>query len=531
MPPLHAGPTDRRRRAAVATAATGTSRSRSGRHADPLGPPSPASPATESLEARLTWRGRRWAPGEDAPRDNSPHVRTTEWTAGGGAEEKQLRLVPDAAIPDRDAGLTRAGAFRLVHGDALDVARALGLEGHRGKVDLVYLDPPFASRMAYTHEARLDGPADGRVVRARAYDDRWGEGVAGYLDMLAPRLEALAGLLSPQGSIWVHVDWRASYLVRLLLDEILGRDAFKNEIVWRRAPNLGRQAASRQFGRTLDTIIVYGSAEASLVPPTRLEPVAPAAIRRDEQGRPFTTAPRGDYTDESIRRLDAEGRVHRTATGKVYVKYFLVKNAEGLWCRERRVDTLWTDVAPLRHASTGERTGFPTQKPRALLDRIVACASPPGGLVVDLFAGSGTTGESAHALGRRFVLGDASPLAVAAARARLLRAGVPLEVQACDGVELAPQGPPPVVQVVRRGAGARVVLVEPREPLAWAIDVAHDALAPGGPFRTAWHSERTPGARAVRAADEAALERAPGPIAVRVWYDDGRVGARVVEPA
>jgi DNA modification methylase len=451
-----------------------------------------------------------------------------ESSAGERAEGKQLRLALNAATPDRAGGIARAGAFRLVHGDALDVARALSLEGHRGQVDLVYLDPPFASRTTYTNEARLDGPADGRVVRARAYDDRWGHGVAGYLDMLAPRLEALAGLLSPRGTIWVHVDWRASYLVRLLLDEIVGRDGFKNEIVWRRAPNLGRQAASWQFGRTLDTIIVYGSAEASLVPPTRLEPVAPAAIRRDEQDRPFTVAPRGDYTDESIRRLDEQGRVHRSPTGKVYVKYFLVKNAEGEWCRERRIDTLWTDVAPLRHASSGERTGFPTQKPRALLDRIIACASPPDGLVVDLFAGSGTTGESAHALGRRFVLGDASPISVAAARARLLRAGVPLQVEACDGVEPPPEGPSPIVEVERRGAGARVVLVEPREPLAWAIDVAHD---PQQPFRVAWHSERAPGVRAVPAAAAATLERAPGPIGVRVWYDDGRVGARVVEPA
>jgi hypothetical protein len=391
-------------------------------------------------------------------------------------------------------------------------------------VDVVYVDPPFASQAAYVHEARLDGPADGRVVRAAAYDDRWGDSLAGYLDMLAPRIEALVDLLAASGTIWVHVDWRASYLVRLLLDEILGRDAFVNEIVWRRAPNLGRQAASHQFGRTLDTLVVYGKRDAKLVPPTRLEPIEPSAVRTDAEGRPFTTAPRGDYTDESIARLEKAGRVHRTASGRVYVKYFLVKDGHGQWCRERRVDALWTDVPPLRHARTGERTGFPTQKPRALLDRILACASPAGGLVVDLFAGSGTTGESAHALGRRYVLGDVSPLALATARARLLRAGASPSVEAC-GDASAPAGRPPRVEATCAGGLATVTLKEPGEPLAWAIDVAHE---PGRPFRPAWHSERTPGAKPTPAAHVAKLAAGTGPLAVRVWYDDGRMATCVL---
>jgi DNA modification methylase len=472
-----------------------------------------------------------------ASTSTEPHIVTTELAHGTAVES----------------------TARLVLGDALDVARAIVGEGRKGQVDLVYVDPPFASQASYVHEARLDGPADGRVVRTQAYDDRWRvpharakresgrnedvpharakresgdsetEGLGTYLEMLAPRLDALARLLSPQGTIWVHVDWRASYLVRLLLDEILGRDAFKNEIVWRRAPNLGRQAASHQFGRTLDTLIVYGGAEAKLTPPMRLEPISSGAMRWDEQGRPFTSAPRGDYTDASMSRLAAMGRVHRTATGKTYVKYFLVKNSEGEWCRERRVDALWTDVPPLRHAPTGERTGFPTQKPRALLDRIVTCASPPGGLVVDLFAGSGTTAESAHALGRRFIVGDESPLAVATARARLLRAGVPLVIQRCGTGASSPEGDGARVAVERQGQRVRIQLLEPREPLAWAIDAAWD---PRQPFRVSWHSERTPGARAVRAAlAEATLEAAPGPVAVRVWYDDGAVATRIVEGA
>jgi len=366
------------------------------------------------------------------------------------------------------------------------------------------------------------------VRRHVAYDDKLD--TCAYLDMLAPRLHALAGLLSPTATIWVHLDWRAAYLVRVLLDEILGREAFVNEIVWRRAPNLGRQATSQQFGRTLDTIVVYGgngkAARSVLVPPTRLEEIDAAAIRRDDQERPFTCAPRGDYTDASIERLDAEGRVHRTPSGKVYIKYFLVKNARGVWCRERRVDALWTDVPPLRHAAVGERTGFPTQKPRALLERIVACATKPGDLVVDLFAGSGTTGEAAHALGRRAILGDAGDAGIAMSRARLLRHGAALSIERCGDAH-AKRGPIVRTRAERVDADhVRVQLESPHEPLAWAIDPSFVASRP---FVSAWHSERVPGVRPRAAAPFAIVEsRAHDDIALRVFGDDGALSTLVI---
>jgi DNA modification methylase len=413
----------------------------------------------------------------------------------------------------------------LIHGDVLGLVSALRADGLTGKVDLVYVDPPYASDRDYVAEARLDGPADGRVARAPAYEDTWSQksgGVGAYLEMLAPRLDALVSLLAETGTIWVHLDWRASYLVRALLDEILGRDAFKNEIVWRRAPNLGRQAASGQFGRTLDTIVVYGKARATIRPPTRLEPIDPASIRRDDEGRPFTTAPRGDYTDASIAKLEKEGRVHRTATGRVYIKYFLAPDGDGRLCRERRVDALWTDVPPLRHAAVSERTGYPTQKPRALLDRIVTCATPAGGLVVDAFAGSGTTGVAAHALGRRAVLGDRSAVAIATARARMLREGAGLRVERASGAtEASPRsGARARVRVEAKGDVVR--LVEPAEPLAWAIGTER-----AGVFRCDWHAERAPGARPVPAAREARFEVGAAHL-VRVWGDDGSVATQEI---
>lgn len=448
--------------------------------------------------ATLTWPGRSWRTSESAPGSS---VATLA--------ELGLRTIERCGNGDGPEA-------RLVHGDALDVASLLTKEGFEGKVDLVYVDPPYASDRDYVAEARLDGHADGRVTRTLAYEDKWADadgGVGAYLDMLAPRLDGLASLLSAHGTIWVHLDWRAAYLVRSLLDEILGRDAFLNEIVWKRAPNLGRQAASSQFGRTLDTIVVYGKPKAVLRPPTRLEPIEPSAVRWDDEGRPFTTAPRGDYTDASIAKLEAEGRVHRTATGKAYIKYFVVKNEDGVLCRERRVDALWTDVAPLRHAAVAERTGYPTQKPRALLERIIACATEPGAIVVDAFGGSGTTAVAAHATGRVPIVSDRSPVAIATARARLLREGAPVRID-----RLPSAVPPGSLEVEVRSSDEGVALVAPREPLAWAVGTETN-----GTFETLWHAERGLGSKTVPAASRApAFER--NDLRVRVYADDGSIG-------
>lgn len=466
---------------------------------------------------RLAWPGRTWS---GQGRARTPHLSSVSGT-------DSTAVLPLVAVERGPHGGTceRGSQVRVVDADAEELARALAREGLGGKVDLVYVDPPFASERDYVSEARLDGPADGRVLRTRAYGDRWAArdgGIGAYLEMLAPRLEALAGLLSARGTLWVHLDWRAAYLVRVVLDEIFGRDGFVNEIVWRRAPNLGRQAASGQFGRTLDTLLVYGGPDAVIVPPTRLEPIEPSAIRWDDEGRPFTTAPRGDYTDDSIARLEAEGRVHRSAAGRVYIKYFLVKDGAGTLCRERRIDALWTDVAPLRHAPPSERTGYPTQKPRSLLERIVACATPPRGLVVDAFAGSGTTGVAAHALGRDVVLGDRSAVALATARARLLREGADVEVARAPSRPADAVASGAKVTIERRRDGARTVRLDaPEEPLAWAV--GRDA---GGVFERLWHAERAPGTRPTAAERVATLPPGVvGPLVARVWSDEGVVSS------
>jgi DNA modification methylase len=337
--------------------------------------------------------------------------------------------VPSPLVVRQEVGAP-GGANLLFHCDNLNATahvRALHAAGELPPVSLIYIDPPYA--MDKHH--RLGEGSRGEV----AYSDVWAE-PGHYLQFMLERLAAVRGVLADDGVLCVHCDWRANSWLRLLLDEVFGRECFRNEIVWRRAPNLGHQAAAKQLGRTIDTILVY-TREAGCAF-RGVAPVRTAAVELTRTGRPrgakwdaerrtwFTTAPRGDYSDVSIAALRAQGRVHETASGKVYIKYFLRQGEDGLWYKDQPVDTLWTDeaVRPLRHCSREELDiGYPTQKPEGLLRRIIEWATRPGDLVADFFCGSGTTLVAAEKLGRRWLGCDCGELAIAATLQRLKAAG------------------------------------------------------------------------------------------------------------
>ena len=307
----------------------------------------------------------------------------------------------------------------LIEGDNVAAMRAL-LAERANSYGVAYLDPPYLSGTDYAHEG------------VRAYGDRWADRDA-YLSMLWPVLRATHALLAPHGTIWVQVDHRASGLVQPLLDELFGPERLRNVIGWRRAPPLGRQVQSNQFPRNLDLLFAYAKGDSPRWHALKTRMALPkGAARKDPQtGQWFTLAPRGDYTDESVARLEKEGRIHRTPSGKVYVKYF-VEEEDGVLYKPRAVDAVWDDVAPLRHASPRERTGYPTQKPEPLLARILEATSDPGDRVIDPFAGSGTTAITASRLGRPFTLIDQSPVAIATSRKRLAEANVPLSILRVD---------------------------------------------------------------------------------------------------
>jgi DNA modification methylase len=322
-----------------------------------------------------------------------------------------------------------------------------------GSIDLVYLDPPFNSGASY--RVRLANGEDG----AEAFDDtwRWSEEAASslhetlaaggaaaralhalhallgpgsmlaYLASLAPRLVELRRVLKDPGSLYLHCDPTASHHLKLLLDAVFGRSGFRNEIIWHYGGR-GAKAVSGQLPRNHDVLLWYSKgceyfyerqfAETLLTP----QQARRAGHRRDERGRWFRTAPRGDYTDQSIVRLRGEGRIHETSSGGVRVKYFL-ETRTGRVVERRMLGDVWSDIPDAMHMPRAERLSYPTQKPQALLARVLATSCPAGGMVLDPYCGSGTTMAAAQERGCSWIGIDVNPLAISLTARRLQRSG------------------------------------------------------------------------------------------------------------
>ncbi|HZZ64702.1 MAG TPA: site-specific DNA-methyltransferase [Candidatus Baltobacteraceae bacterium] len=304
----------------------------------------------------------------------------------------------------------RPSGNMLIRADNKDAATML-LQQYRGAVRLVYIDPPFDTKRDFV-----------------VYRDRWGRGADSYLQMLYERLVPIRELLTPDGSIFVHCDWRVSHWVRCLLDEVFGAQHFRNHIVWAYGQSArGAKAIARQFARNHDDIWCYsknGGAHFHGATRSRrysIEQARRAGLRQDADGRWYKTAPRGDYTQASIERLAAQGRILRTKTGSVRIKYFLSVE-DGSIVESVPVGDVWTDIPDAMHLKDAEQTGYATQKPEALLRRIIESSTSAGDLVADVFCGSGTTLAVAEQLNRNWIGVDQSEAAIATARVRLLKA-------------------------------------------------------------------------------------------------------------
>ncbi len=274
---------------------------------------------------------------------------------------------------------------QLILGDNLAVMSAL-LPQYEGRLDLIYADPPFFTNRKYS--ARVGRGEDSRKPRewklAEGYPDSW-DNLDAYLDMLYPRLALMRRLLSPTGTLYLHLDWHASAYARLLLDELFGPERLLNEIVWvYHGPSPIRSA----FNRKHDTILIYtNSPHYTFNVDAVRQPYDPSTVKT------FAASPKAGF-----------GKVPDLERGKV---------PEDWW--------YFPVVARLHR----ERTGYPTQKPEALLERILLASSNPGDLVADFFCGSGTTAVAAARLGRRFIASDIVFRAVHTARSRLVQGEAP----------------------------------------------------------------------------------------------------------
>nr|MDO8114145.1 site-specific DNA-methyltransferase [Candidatus Sigynarchaeota archaeon] len=291
---------------------------------------------------------------------------------------------------------------KLIKGDNIAVMNHLLSTGWKEKIDLIYIDPPFWSGEDYYTNGE----------EALAYKDRWEGGIDSYLAMIFPRLQLMRDLLAETGSIFVHVDWHAGHYIKLLLDEIFGRGNLRNEIVWYYG---GPSPVKTSFPRKHDVIYYYAKGKDFTFSPqyAPIKQYLRDRARTDPNGRLWVDQNVGKITARKFNELASEGRVFKTKTGRYRRKQFLDEMSGDM------IDDVW--AIPIINSQANERLGYPTQKPEALLQRVIACATKEGDIIADFFCGSGTSLIVAESMGRPWIGVDSSDVAISIARDRLTR--------------------------------------------------------------------------------------------------------------
>lgn len=260
---------------------------------------------------------------------------------------------------------------RLIWGDNLLAMQALLAQGYEGKINLIYIDPPFDSKADYSHKIKIGGTEmtkEPSVIERLAYKDTWAGGTDSYLDMLYPRLQLMKRLLAPNGSIYVHLDWHVGHYVKVILDEIFGKENLMNQIIWHH--DFGGRP-DYFYPRKHDMIFWYVKGSAHT------------------------------FHKDKLPILEYRGQLH--AEGK-----------EG-----KTITDVW-DIA-YENKMAYDNTGYETQKPKELLKRIIEVGSNENDLVADFFVGSGTTLKVAELLNRRWLGCELGKVGIQVTRGRLVQ--------------------------------------------------------------------------------------------------------------
>jgi len=298
---------------------------------------------------------------------------------------------------------------RLIWGDNKYIMSSL-LNEFAGKINLIYIDPPFATGADFSYKVDVGNEEvtkEPSMIEEVAYRDTWGKGMDSYLQMIYERLILMKELLSNQGSLFVHLGVQVNHYVRVVLEEIFGKNNVIDEIIWSYGTPSGGRAAGNKLIKAHEYILYAVKQYGSHIYNKEFLPYSEKYISErfckvDEEGKRY----------QPRKRIDSDGNVF-------YDKQYL-DNAKGV-----PLSTVWTDIVQtyslhlIKRAE--EETGFPTQKPEALLTRIINLASNKNDLVADFFCGSGTTGAVAEKLGRRWIMADLSRFAIQITRKRLLQ--------------------------------------------------------------------------------------------------------------
>lgn len=358
----------------------------------------------------------------------------------------------DSNYQDLFRASSKTGNFdninKLIYGDnLLAIAALLSNSGDnksiRESIDLIYIDPPFDSKMDYQTKINIlggDFHQKPTAIEQFAYSDTWHEGTKSYLESLTPLLYLLKECLSPSGSIYIHLGKTVSNYVKVVADNIFGADNFHNEITWKRSHAHGDTGqGATHFGRVTESIFLYSKGNPIWNP--AYTAYTPEILARDYKytdeatGEKYRLMPvdgpggaaKGNpfyeflgvkgywrYSQVKMQELYDAGEIVLSSTGKSLSRKRFLKDAKGT-----PVTELWDDVNRISPTSR-ERLNYPTQKPEALLDRIISTSSNPGSLVLDCFAGSGTTAAVAERLGRQWLAVDLGKPACMVTRKRLI---------------------------------------------------------------------------------------------------------------
>ena len=318
---------------------------------------------------------------------------------------------------------------KIFLGDCLEAIESLGAELESG-IKIIYIDPPFFSGQDYKIKEK---GAAGRKNAASlteydSYSDVWEGGLEEYLSFMQERIQAMRPLLTEDGSFWLHLDSHVMHYAKVMLDRIFGYENFVNQIIWKRTNS--PKAQSHGFGSQHDVILLYANNVQEFQTKTIYRPHDKRALRpysyEDERGRfrLIEIEAHGIQRTENRKQFEWRGRkapylyrketldkwwdediIYESRNGRYSKKQYLA-DVEGI-----PVSDLWLDIPPVQ-GSSQEYTGFTTQKPRALVERVIESSSKEGDIVADFFVGSGTTAAAAERLNRRWIVCDISELAL-----------------------------------------------------------------------------------------------------------------------
>ena len=300
----------------------------------------------------------------------------------------------------------------------------------QGGLKLIYIDPPFDVGADFSMDIEIGGDTFTKkpnILEEIAYRDTWGKGADSFIAMIYERLILMRDLLAEEGSIYVHCDWRVNSLIRLALDEIFSSEYYKNEIRWKRQPPRGAKAISKQYARSSDSILYYTKLSSGIwnrqYKDYSEKYIKTKFTHTDQDSRLYRIDAIGDYSEKSITEFRKQGKIYDYPSGKRGLIRYL-DEAKG-----EAVTDVWVDINEVNSQAL-EGTGYATQKPEALLERIIKASSNEGDLVADFFCGSGTTAAVAEKLGRRWICTDLGKFAIHTTRKRMI--GVQRQLKA-DG--------------------------------------------------------------------------------------------------